>query len=206
MGRSTLKLADYQGAAGELGCEVEAIQAVTQIEAPRGGFQADGQPVILFERHYFSRLTGGKYDQAHPDISNPKRGGYGPSSAQHGRLARAVALDRNAALKSASWGKFQIMGSNHAAAGHPTLQGFVDAMYASEQTQLAAFVSFIKADKRLLRAIQAKDWHNFAEVYNGAGQDSPPGVVDDYDYRIGQAYKALIAAKPDFSDVSARVI
>lgn len=191
MGRSTLKLADYQGAAAELGCEVEAVQAATQIEAPRGGFQADGQPVILFERHHFSRLTGGKYDKTHPDISNPKRGGYGPSSAQHGRLARAAALSRTAALKSASWGKFQIMGSNHAAAGHPTLQGFINAMYASEQTQLAAFVAFIKADSRLLKAIRANDWHTFAEIYNGAGQDSPPGVVDDYDYRIGQAYKQL---------------
>jgi len=191
MGKSKLAAGDYARAAGELACEVESVQAVTQIEAPRGGFQADGQPVILFERHHFSRLTGGKYDQSHPDISNPKRGGYGPSSAQHGRMARAAALSRTAALKSASWGKFQIMGSNHAAAGHSTLQGFINAMYDSEQTQLAAFVSFIKADRRLLAAIQARDWHAFAEIYNGAGQDAPPGVVDDYDYRIGEAYKRL---------------
>lgn len=183
--------ADYTRAALELGCEEEAIKAVCQIEAPRGGFQADDQPVILFERHKFSKLTGGKFDRTHPDISNPKRGGYGPSLAQHGRLARAAALNRVAALSSASWGKFQILGLNYAQAGFSSLQRFINAMYAGEPEQLAAFVAFIKGDRRLLKAIREKDWHAFAEVYNGAGQDDPPGVVNDYDYRIGQAYKRL---------------
>ncbi|WP_373427998.1 N-acetylmuramidase domain-containing protein, partial [Chryseobacterium sp. WLY505] len=47
----TLTEQDYINAAKELGCEVSAIKAVSEVEAPKGGFQADGTPTILFERH-----------------------------------------------------------------------------------------------------------------------------------------------------------
>ncbi|MDD4881534.1 MAG: N-acetylmuramidase domain-containing protein [Gallionellaceae bacterium] len=70
----------------------------------------------MYERHYFHRLTNGKYSKKHPDISNSLSGGYGKFSAQYGKLERAFNLDPEAALKSASWGRFQIMGNNHQAA------------------------------------------------------------------------------------------
>ena len=80
---------DWQKAADALGVPVAAIKAVAEVEAPGSGFLASGEPRILFERHKFSRHTGGKYDASHPGISNPKRGGYGKESAQHARLQEA---------------------------------------------------------------------------------------------------------------------
>lgn len=179
---------DFRRAADRLGVDVPSVQAVAQVEAPNGGFLPSGEPTILFERHVFSKRTGGRFDKSHPHISNPKPGGYGPSSTQHARLAEAAALDRTAALESASWGKFQIMGFNHQAAGYMTLQGFINAMYVSEGKQLDAFVSFLKNDRggAMQRALKAKDWATFARLYNG-----PAYAEHNYHGRLRDAYREL---------------
>ena len=176
---------DFNGAAESLGVPVAAIKAVAEIEAPGPGFLDTGEPRILFERHKFSRHTGGRYDASHPNISNPKWGGYGRESAQHGRLAQAVALDRDAALKSASWGKFQILGENYQQAGFRSLQGFINAMYAGEADQLEAFVNFIRADRRLHEALKSLDWRTFARIYNG-----PAYAANKYDIKLAAAFHA----------------
>lgn len=177
---------DFKAAAQSLGVPVAAIKAVAEVEAPGPGFLPSGEPRILFERHKFHRHTNGRYDRTHPNISNPKWGGYGPESAQHGRLQQAVALDRDAALKSASWGKFQILGENYEQAGFGTLQGFINAMYASEADHLEAFVNFIRADKRLHAALKALDWRTFARIYNGSAY-----AQHGYHTRLADAFREL---------------
>lgn len=186
MNKHNITEEDYRIAAINIGCEIAAIKAVAEVEAPRGPFYETGEPTLLFERHIFHRETGGKWSKSHPDISNPTPGGYGATSKQHERLARAAKLDRNDALRSASWGMFQIMGFNHEAAGHPTLQGFINAMYRDSASQLQAFVAFIRSDKRLLDAIRAKDWVTFARIYNGPGY-----AAHNYHGRIADAYRQL---------------
>jgi len=175
---------DWQAAADALGVPVAAIKAVSEVEAPGSGFLASGEPRILFERHKFSKHTGGKYDQSHPGISNPKWGGYGKESAQHGRLAEAVKLDRTAALKSASYGKFQILGENYRQAGFDSLQDFINAMYRDEQSQLKAFVSFNLNDSRLLSALRGQNWTAYARTYNG-----PAFAQNQYDVKLADAYR-----------------
>lgn len=177
---------DFKAAAQSLGVPVAAIKAVAEVEAPGPGFLPSGEPRILFERHKFHRHTNGRYDRTHPNISNPRWGGYGKESAQHGRLQQAVALEREAALKSASWGKFQILGENFAQAGFATLQGFINAMYASEADQLEAFVNFIRADPNLHKALKNRDWRNFARIYNGSAY-----AVHGYHTRLAAAYRDL---------------
>ncbi|MGU3377481.1 N-acetylmuramidase family protein [Chryseobacterium sp. M5A1_1a] len=177
----TLTEQDYINAAKELGCEVAAIKAVSEVEAPKGGFQTDGKPTILFERHKFHEFTKGKYFAENPDISNPRAGGY--TKNEHARLDKAAKLDRNAALKSASWGKFQIMGFNHNLVGFPVLQDFINAMYKSEGEQLKAFIKFIKANK-LDDELRDKRWADFARVYNGRNYH-----INEYDKKMEAAYK-----------------
>lgn len=179
---------DWQSAAEALGVPVAAIKAVAEVEAPGAAFLPSGEPRILFERHKFHRHTGGKYDKTHPNISSPKWGGYGKESAQHGRLGLAASLDRTAALKSASWGRFQILGENYAQAGFPSIQDFINAMYESEQAHLKAFVAFIKDDARLWQALKARNWATFARIYNG------PAYADNaYDVKLAKAYARLSA-------------
>lgn len=175
---------DYRTAAEALGVDVATIKAVAEVESAGDGFLSNGQPKILFEGHWYHKLTGGKYtNPENANISYPswKRDYYREN--QHARLAKAVRLDREAALKSASWGKFQIMGFNFAKAGFPNLQSFINAMYRSEGAQLMAFVNFVK-NTGLAAPLRKKDWAGFARGYNGPGY-----AKNRYDVKLANAYK-----------------
>jgi N-acetylmuramidase len=181
-------------AADALGCEIEAIEAVAKVEAGQhGGFLDTGEPLILFERHVFYRLvkkehgpeTAEMWRKAVPDVCNPRRGGYGPVSKQHVRLRVATKLDRELALRSASWGLFQILGDNCERCGL-SLQEFINAAYRSESEHLRLFVAFILADKRLVQAIRSRDWATFARIYNG-----PKYRENKYDERMRAEFNRL---------------
>ena len=177
----TLQESDFIEAAKLLNCEVAEVKAVAEVESLGSGFLSNGKPKILFERHYFHRLTGGKFSAQNPDISNKSSGGY--TSNEYARLEKASALDRNAALQSASWGKFQIMGEHWKSLGYATLQEFINAMFASEAEQLLAFVRFVKVNK-LDDELRRKDWAGFARGYNGSGY-----AKNSYDKKMKTAYE-----------------
>ena len=178
-------------AARQLACEVAAIMAVVETEVGiRGPFDSAGRPTVLFERHYFSKLTQGKYDKANPDIANPVAGGYGKFSEQYPKLERAAKLDRQAAWKSASWGAFQIMGANHVQAGHASIDSFVAAMQKSVLGQLDAFVAFVKGSASLQRALRTRNWTAFAKEYNG-----PSYAANHYDVKMRDNYNRLAHRK-----------
>lgn len=189
--------AAYAAAAWMLMAETRVMKAFAKVEGgPEGAFLDTDEPVILFERHVFSRLTNHVYDRIAPDISNIIGGGYGKYSEQHGRLQRASELDHTAALKSTSWGLFQIMGFNHAQVGFPGeevvngvpvgLQRFINAMYRSVDDHLRAFVMFIRSNTNLVDALRAKDWPKCALYYNGIGYKK-----FNYDVKLGTAYAEL---------------
>jgi hypothetical protein len=185
----------YGHAAWFLSCEAAALRAVGSVEAGQlGAFNDDGTPVILFERHKFEKHTNGRFHgERLPNtnaewgvISWPTWGGYGPTSVQHAKLAYAVTLDRVAALKSASWGLFQILGENYAAAGFADLQGFINAMYRDVDEHLRALVMFIRNTPRLHQALKARDWPIVAFHYNG-----PKFVENRWDSKMAAAYERL---------------
>jgi hypothetical protein len=187
-----LSPADFAAVAASLGCTTAQIRAVWEVESGGGWFKdvradilaldgpdgfLDGPhlPKILFEAHIFDRYTDGQYRVSHPNLSSARwdRKLYVGGQAEYIRLWKAMALDRHAALLSASVGGAQIMGFNHAAAGFDTVEGFWDAMKVSEVAHLKAFASFI-ANKRLTAALKAisnkaDDCIAFAKGYNGSG-------------------------------------
>lgn len=176
--------ADFARAANLLGCEPAAIRAVASVESNGDGFHKDGRPKILFEAHIFSRLTGHRFDESHPTISSRVWNAalYRGGEREHDRLAQAVALDRDAALQSASWGKFQIMGFNFKRCGFTLLVDFVSAMQRSEGEHLTAFCHFVKS-MGLDDELRRHEWAAFARGYNG-----PQYTVNRYDARIQQAF------------------
>ncbi len=181
--------AAIEDAAAKIGCSVAAVRAVIDVES-RGGFLSDGRPKILFERHYFCRLTKGKHDRTHADVSNPRWGGYKGGAAEYDRLHRAIKLERDAALRSASWGAFQIMGDNYKICGFRTVEEFVEAMVAGESEQLQAFVAFVKKN-RLDDELIRLDWAGFARGYNG-----PAYKANKYDEKLAAAYRFHSAGGP----------
>lgn len=180
----------YSDSAKLLNTEVPALKAVAEVESGGDGFVSPGVPKILFEPHVFwkeLRKLGinPATIQGAGDILYPTWGTkpYGKVSQQHERLSRAVLINRDAALKSASWGKFQILGNNYKLAGFGTIHDFVNAMYKGEDEQLEAFVSFIK-NTFLDDELRAKDWAGFARGYNGALY-----WKNSYDKKLAAAYK-----------------
>lgn len=177
---------DFVDDAKLIGCEVEAIMAVAKVESAGGGFDPEGFPKTLFEGHWFYKLTKGKFAQSHPTLCFEKwtRAHYGKTwQAEKARLAEAMTLDRNAAMMSASWGLFQIMGLNHAKCGFKTVQQFVNAMCKDENAQLGAFTQFI-INSSLDDELRDKRWADFARLYNG-----PSYAVNKYDTKMAQAYE-----------------
>jgi hypothetical protein len=173
---------DFIRAAERLRCEVAAIKAVAQVESRGAGFYGDGFPVILFERHIFRRETKGKYNTSHPHLSGPA-GNYGPAGKnQRVKFSQAFALNPDAAMKSCSWGKFQIMGFNHKPCGYATVGDFVDAMKQDEGKHLDAFVEFVES-QNLGKHLRKKDFTAFARGYNGSGY-----AKNKYDTKMLTAY------------------
>ncbi len=183
----TLARADFESVAGRLGCEWEAVGAVAKVESGAlGGFAADGRPVILFERHLFSRWTNHQYDATHPNVSNQTPGGYPRTQADRwAQLAEAYALDPEAALQSASYGRFQVLGRNYTNLGMANAHQYVSKLAKSEKDQLEAFEGFVTANN-LKDELQRKDWAGFARGYNGPGY-----AANQYDQKMAQKYAEL---------------
>jgi peptidoglycan hydrolase-like protein with peptidoglycan-binding domain len=187
-GSKLLGEADYDQAAQLLKCDIAAIKAVAEVESRGAGFLPDGRPKILFERHKFHSFTGGKYDGSNPDISNKAPGGYGPGGThQWDRFNVAAALDRNAAIKACSWGKFQVMGFNFQICGFSNLDDFYAAMQKSEGEHLNAFCNFISGNN-LGGALRNHQWATLAAGYNGADYK-----INQYDTKLASAFKKYSA-------------
>jgi hypothetical protein len=164
--------------AADLGAPVKLIKAVRKVEAPRGAFDDEGRPSILYERHVANRNTvpPGAYAARAPELFGPPygRGGYGPFSAQYGRLAAACAIDPEAAFRACSWGAFQVLGENAVALGYASAFDMALALTVSEAAHLDCFARFVKANGLVdeLRACRAGDPEScipFVQRYNGRG-------------------------------------
>lgn len=182
-----MRRADFEEVAARLACEWEAVAAVAEVESgPLGGFGSDGRPIILFERHLFSRKTSSQYDTSHPTISNRTPGGYPRSQADRWtQLEQAYALDPEAALQSASYGRFQVLGQNYPNLGMANAHEYVAKLARSEKDQLEAFEGFVRANG-LADELQRKDWAGFASRYNG-----PAYAQNQYDVKMAEAYARL---------------
>ncbi len=205
--------ADFAKAATALGCTIAQIRAVDEVESGGGWFKdvradilaVDGPggfidgpslPKILFEAHIFDRETQGRYRSRVPNLSSARwnRSLYVGGQAEWGRLHRAMLFDREGALKSASVGRYQIMGFNHKLADFDTVEAFWDAMKESERAHLDAFVTFIGKSGlgdalRRISNVHA-DCIPFAKGYNGGGYAKhDPG----YHIRLARAHKKFRA-------------
>jgi hypothetical protein len=179
-----------------LNVKLPQLLAIVTVETSGCGCFADRRPAILFERHIFSKQTGGKFDATHPDISNRTPGGYAHGSGEYNRLAKAVQLDRTAALKSTSWGLGQVMGFNYDKAGYDSVESMVQKSMESEDEQLMAMASFLKASG-LDRPLSAQDWTSFARGYNG-----PDFARNLYDAKLAAAYQRY--QHPPLPDITVR--
>lgn len=186
-----LNQSDIEWAAAELGCEVAAVLAVSEVESRGKGFFKDNSPAVLFERHIMRRrlmhynINPEPYEKQFPGLVNKTPGGYEGGMIEHERIRSASEIHRPSAFESASWGTYQIMGFHWKSLGYVSIDEFVRCMEKDEFEHLKAFVRFNKNDARLLKAIREKDWSTYARVYNGPGYRNHKVPYDD---RLLSAY------------------
>ncbi|MDR2009320.1 MAG: N-acetylmuramidase family protein [Bacteroidales bacterium] len=183
---------NFRKAAEILGIEEAAIRAVHQVESGgRNGFLPDGRPIILFEGHIFwselkkRGINPENHVSGNEDILFLKwnRSAYKGGTAEYERLNRAIAIHRESALSSASWGMFQIMGFNYKLCGCNTISEYVSDMEKSADKQFLAFIKFLQNTKMDI-LLKNLNWVGFAEKYNGPGYKQ-----NHYDEKLEHAYQ-----------------
>lgn len=185
-GAQPLSAGTFEKAASYLNAPVAAVKAVAEVESLGSSYLLSKRPKILFEAHVFSRLTGGKFDASHPNVSSRRwnKALYGAGGEhQYARLKEALALDQDAALKAASWGAFQILALNCKACGFPTPESMVATLMQGEDANLYSFVRFVMANPSMLKALRAQNWKAFAKAYNGPSYSS-----NGYDRKLSAAF------------------
>ena len=128
--------------------------------------------------HQYRRGTGTPFVDCHED-----------QAQEYDVLDVAIGLaGDDVALRCMSIGGAQIMGFNFASAGFSSPREMFDTMQGSEGTHVTAFFEVIKrlgGSGRALRAIQDRDWAEFARIYNGASN------VPTYSARMLAAYNEV---------------
>lgn len=167
--------ADLVDAAAKLSVTTKHVRMVLKVESGGKSFDDRGRPIILFEPHIFHRQTKGRHSPASFSYT-PWRPGKYPRTydGRWEQMADAAERDERAALESASWGLFQIMGFHWQSLGYDSVQDFAERMTTGEPAQLDAVVRFINenglaAKLRACKAGEPETCRAFAKGYNGGG-------------------------------------
>ncbi len=168
----------------EIGVGEDEVHAILDVEAAGSGFDKQGRPKMLFEPHIFYRELGPgpKRDKAvQLGLAYPRWKRNYPKDS-YPRLLKAMGIDEEIALRSASWGLGQLMGFNAVAAGYPSAKAMVLAFLDDEEHHLRAMIRFIKS-MGLDDELRRHDWKGFALGYNG------PGFAKNrYDKKLAVSY------------------
>lgn len=168
-----------------IGVGEDEVHALMEVEAGSRGFDSQGRPKMLFEPHVFYRnLPTELRDQAVAKqlaYRSWKPGNYPNDS--YPRLEQAMELDAEAALKSASWGRSQILGENYLICGYDTIFDMVQDFMDDESYHLEAMVEFIIANN-IDDDLRTHRWDTVARVYNGPGY-----AKHNYHGRLRESYR-----------------
>lgn len=197
MDKCAISWKDICATAEQLEVDPCAVKAVCQVESLGAGFLESGRPKILFEGHIFWKKLREhgedpeRHAAAHPNVVYRKwdRRQYKGGEAEHTRLEEACAIHRCAALESASWGTFQIMGFNYPACGYENVENFVEDHADCAATHLKAFCRLLRAN-RWHECLRSLDWAGFARLYNG-----PAYAENKYDQKLAAAYEKCREAR-----------
>ena len=193
---------EFKDAASIIGCEVNAIKAVYEVEAAGRGYLSppDNRVKILFEGHRFWKqivkagadpVTFISKNKQYTNVlyKNWDKKQYKGGAKEWDRMSQAIEvctklnLNPILALNSASYGSFQIMGENHSACGYGTSQEMLAAYNnGGEQEQLDSFCRFVKST-HLDDELISKNWAAFAQGYNGTAFRE-----NKYDVKLSSAY------------------
>ncbi|WP_158857199.1 N-acetylmuramidase family protein [Lunatibacter salilacus] len=185
------------------------VKAIVTVESAGKGHLPDGRAKILFEGHkLWQWLEKEKMDpklsvKGNEDILYQKwtKAHYKGGAREYERLEKARKLNPKAAVYSASWGLFQILGENLTGfikgRNYKDHEEFEAKQHESEYFHFLDFLEFIKTKKirgkALIDFVSEQnngnyDWESFAYGYNGSGYKQ-----NKYDTKMKAAYEKFKA-------------
>ena len=163
---------EYKNLSIIFGVPTSTIKAIDLVESSGEGFDPKtGKIKIQFEPSWFKKLTGIL-------ISN----GVENQAKEWAAFNKAFAKNPAKAMEATSIGRMQVLGLHFKRLGFASVGAMWDFAKKSEKNQLWLGLKFIATDKRLLKAVKAKDWKTVAYLYNGANY-----WVKRYDLKLKNA-------------------
>lgn len=174
-----IDLKDFKGAAARLDAidiprmayrinvPEDRVRAVDETKSRGDGFDKQGRPKMLFEPHLFYRMLKGAQREAAvaAGLAYPKWKKDYPSES-YTRMVKAMKINRDAALRAASWGRYQCLGDHYAMLGYDAPDQMVKAFMDDEEAHLEGFVTFI-INSGVDDDLRAGRYDVFFRVYNG---------------------------------------
>ena len=159
---------DIPAMADRINVPEDRVHALDETESRGDGFDSQRRPKMLFEPHLFYRLLEGeaRTRAVKAGLAYPRWKKDYPADS-YPRLLRAMQIDRDAALKAASWGRYQTLGMHHRALGYRSPDAMVYAFMRDEESHLEAFVSFVIVN-RIDDDLREGRYNVFFEAYNGS--------------------------------------
>lgn len=167
--------------------EEALLKAFLEVESAGSGFDSQGRPKMLFEPHVFYRHLRDRPETQKKavlqKIAYPKWGTMRYPKDSYPNLQKAIDLDKEAALKSASWGLSQILGYNHKIINYSSVFDMVTAFMDSEYNHVLAMIKFLENNK-IVENLRNHRWAEVARSYNG-----PSYAAHGYHLKLEEAYK-----------------
>lgn len=157
----------------------DRIEAISEVESRGSGWTVSGLPVILYERHYFHRLTNIVMNISGLGwIGRGDWGGYSLDINNNDiddsweKLSYAVGKDVISACSSVSIGKFQVMGIYYKELGYSSPLDMLWDSRNGEYSHYKMLVGYIMNVAHILPfflslSIRAEDNIPFVRAYNG---------------------------------------
>jgi hypothetical protein len=162
-----------------------ALLAFIEVETGGKGFNpVTGKIIIQFEPAHFRKrepyAPSGLWSLNKVDVQ----------AAEWKAFNDAFAIDPNSAMESTSIGLGQVMGYHWERLGYASVGAMWDDAKKGLDRQIYQIVKFIETDKRLLKAINVRDWHMVASIYNGAKYKELAQRIgrDPYDISLSKAF------------------
>lgn len=182
----TLGPDDYRFAADKLEVKPSVIQAIAHIESLQRPFSAPHRPIIRIEPHWWRKLAYSP--RARKEIDELKPLNPDDQAIRWEHFEWIYGVDPDAAVKSTSFGAFQIMGFNHELCGFKDPLGFLAAMKHGAGAQTLAFVRFVLASPQLHQAMRTMTFPQIASHYNG-----PQYEKNQYHIKLRQSVRKFDA-------------
>lgn len=170
----------------KINIDIATAVAVLAVESAGHGYGAEGNVIIRFENHLFHRFWGKENERVYnrhfkysktkswdghlfrKDKKDDWKAFHGNQKNEWEVFEFARKLDNKAALKSASYGAPQILGTNFKKIGYINTEDMLFYFNKDIKYQLLALFDFF--NPAMIKHLQQKEFTEFARYYNGRGQ------------------------------------